>query len=107
MKLLFLIWMMFSISAYSQENGCARYEGNSAFMKSLATVAQNMNYSLEELCSHPRILDIHVTNTRLNHDGQWAIPHFWISLHYNEYSCQYYVREDDFIVTRKNCYNTW
>lgn len=40
-------------------------------------------------------------------EKQGPEPHFWVTLHYNEYSCQYFVRKIDQVVTRKTCYNTW
>lgn len=86
---------------------CAPYAGNEKYTRALSTIAKAMAYAPEELCSLPRLSAIHVTG-RIFHDEQGnPIPHVWITLHYGEYSCQYFVREADFVTTRKECYSTW
>ena len=75
----------------------------------LEVVATAMKYTVEELCQHPRVMAIHFTdrifyNPQNNNEPE---PHVWMTVHYNEYSCQYFVRDLDLVVTRKNCYNTF
>lgn len=86
---------------------CSKYEGNEAYLRAVSVVAKAMQYSPAELCSLPRLADIHVTRRNILNERQEVIPHVWVTLHYNEYSCQYFVRESDSVVTSKNCYNTW
>lgn len=107
MKLFALAVLMFSASAFAQGNGCTRYSNNQVFMKAIETVAQEIGYSYEDMCSGSRVLDVHVTTKKIYNEQQEPIPHVWVSLHYNEYSCQYFVRESDFTITKGNCYNTW
>lgn len=107
MKIFALALTLFSFSAFSQSHGCERYASKPVFVKAIETVANHMNYSLEELCTLPRNMDIHVTTTKLYNEKQEPIPHVWVSVHYDEYSCQYFVNEADFVVTKSNCYNTF
>lgn len=107
MKTLALALSLFSFSAFAQGHGCARYEYKPVFTESLKTVANFLDFSYEELCSHPRVLDVHVTTTKIYNQKQEPIPHVWVTLHYNEYSCQYFVNETNFEVTKSNCYNTF
>jgi hypothetical protein len=86
---------------------CQRYMNNQLDVDAIRTVARNLQYTTEQLCSPSRILDVQVTHTQLPDENQRPIPHTWLTLHYNEYSCQYFVRDSDKVVTKKNCYNTF
>lgn len=86
---------------------CQRYANQPLFTRAIQTVATNMQYTPAQLCSLERILDIQVTHTNLVDENQNPIPHTWVTLHYNEYSCQYFVRDADQVTTKKNCYNTY
>lgn len=86
---------------------CQAYLNKPLYVAALKTVARNMQYSLEQLCSLERILAVEVQHTNLIDENQRPIPHTWVTLHYNEYSCQYFVRDADKVVTKKNCYNTF
>lgn len=84
---------------------CENYLTNPLNRAALQTVAQNLQYAPEQLCSLERILAIEVQHTNLIDEAQRAIPHTWVTLHYGEYSCQYFVRDADKVVTKKNCYS--
>ena len=96
-----------SQSAFAFGPLCQRYMKNQLEVDAIRTIASNLQYSTEELCSPNRILDVQVTHTQLFDENQQPIPHTWVTLHYNEYSCQYFVRDADKVVTQKNCYNTF
>jgi hypothetical protein len=87
-------------------NKCARYENNGRYREAIQIVAKAMKYSEQELCHLPRLADVYVVDRVFYNERNEAEPHIWLTLHYNEYSCQYFLREADKIVTRKNCYNT-
>ena len=107
MKLLGSLLVLFTISSASAADFCARYSKNALFMSSVEVVAKNMKYSLDELCNYPALYDIYVEPTGLPNEKGQLIPHTWVTLHYAEHSCQYFVRDEDKVVTKKNCYNTW
>ena len=107
MKVLALVLALGSFAAFAQDNGCNRYANRSTYQTAINTVAQHMDYTGEDLCSSPRILEIYVVNTQVDNERHEPIPHIWVTLHYNEYSCQYFVREADYVITKSNCYNTW
>lgn len=98
----------FTASAFSVDGDkCARYQGNSRYEEAIAIVAKAMKYSTQELCTLPRLADFFIEDRNFVNEKQEIEPHIWLTLHYNEYSCQYFLREADKVVTRKNCYNTW
>ncbi len=88
---------------------CAPHMSRDLRMRALETLSARMDYSLGELCSHPRLLDIHVTETNFyNPATREHEPSEWVTLHYREfYACQYYVRQADMVVTKQNCYSTF
>lgn len=86
---------------------CEAYLSKPLYVSALKTVARNMLYTPEQLCSLERIMAVEVQHTNLLDENQRPIPHTWVTLHYNEYSCQYFVRDADKVVTKKNCYNTF
>lgn len=107
MKLLASLLVLFTMSAANAADFCNRYNKHPLFINSVGVVAKNMNYTLEQLCNLPALSDIYVEATQIpNLEGK-SIPHTWVTLHYAEHSCQYFVREEDMVVTKKNCYNTW
>lgn len=103
-----VIIALFFISSFAQAaNHCERYQNNEAFMTAIATQAERMKYTLDELCHLPRLMDIYVVDTIIVNEKNEEIPHIWLTLHYSENSCQYFLRADDYSTTKKNCYNTW
>ena len=74
-------------------------------MTAINVVAKEMKYNFNQLCSQSTIGDIYVTNrTFYTREGD-PIPHTWVTLHYWTYSCQYFVRKADNVITQANCYN--
>ncbi|HRO67862.1 MAG TPA: hypothetical protein PL182_09890 [Pseudobdellovibrionaceae bacterium] len=96
--------------AQAQYNPCAKYANNKIYAGAIAQIATHTRYTTEQLCSHPRILDIYVDRKNINNPQRNYEPemHLWVTLHYAEnYSCQYFIRESDRQITRSNCYNTF
>lgn len=86
---------------------CARYVQNETYAKALNTVATNMKYTTEQMCAQDYLSDVYLVNHIVYTTDGKEIPHVWVTLHYPEHSCQYFVRNADLVVTAKNCYNTW
>ena len=100
--------MAFGFSAQADTNFCARYNHQPRYVKAISVIAHNMQYDVEQLCTLPRLADIYITDRVFYVPPKnEPEPNVWITLHYNEYSCQYFVREADWVVSRKNCYNTF
>jgi hypothetical protein len=111
MKILCALSMFFALPALASNftvegNKCERYVGNARYSEAIDLIAKAMKYSTEELCTLPRLADVYVVDRVFYNEKNEAEPHIWLTLHYNEYSCQYFLREADKVVTRKNCYNT-
>lgn len=87
---------------------CAQYiEAPSFYKIAIHTVASAMKYTDEQLCNLSTLADIQIQKAVLPNEENQAIDHTWVTLHYAEYSCQYFVRNSDQVITKKNCYNTW
>lgn len=84
---------------------CEKYADKPLFVQAIKTVAHEMNYTPEELCSLERAGDIYVTHTSLTDERGDLIPHTWLTIHYYEYSCQYFMRDSDRVITKSNCYS--
>lgn len=116
MKRPFSFLVLFAVTFFSlnmiqasqfSEASCEKYYANETFAKALNVVAANMKSTSQELCSLERLFDVYIVNhTVITPKGE-EIPHVWLTLHYAEHSCQYFVRNADLVVTAKNCYNTW
>ncbi|MEO5970126.1 MAG: hypothetical protein ABIQ95_09380 [Bdellovibrionia bacterium] len=100
--------VLFSASAaMAQNNFCDQYASKGTYLTAIATVASKMNYTFEELCSLPRLMDIQMLDSLRYSEDYELIDHSKITLHYETYSCDYFVRNSDQVVTKKGCYNTW
>ncbi len=98
--------LLTATQAFAATGFCAKYEKNAKYLDAIKVLAKNMQYGFEELCNLPRLADIYVTKRSFYNEQNELIPHVWVTLHYMEYSCQYFLRESDLVTTRKNCYNT-
>lgn len=107
MRALLATAVLFFVSLSASADLCAPYATRESDQKAISLVARHMRLSVDELCAHPRVLDIQVTERVFYNPQQQPEPHFWVTLHYNEYSCQYFIRKEDLVMTRSNCYNTW
>lgn len=105
--MLFFSMPVFADSFTVEGNKCARYTQNARYSEAIQIIAKAMQYSTEGLCNLPHLADVYVTDRTFYNEKNEAEPHIWVTLHYNEYSCQYFLREADKVVTRKNCYNTF
>ncbi len=109
----FIMSVVFVLSAGSASAWtglCAQYEksqNRAAYLTALSVVAKNLQYSQDQMCTLSTLADIHLAKKNFLNEQQEIESHVWVTLHYSEYSCQYFVREKDWVVTRKNCYNTW
>lgn len=93
-------------AAIAQTNFCTQHSSKSSYLNAISAVAIAMNYTYEELCSLSTLSDIQIEQTvLLNQENEYE-NHSWITLHYETYSCQYFVRDQDQFISRKNCYNT-
>lgn len=87
---------------------CEKYSQNQEYTKALEIVAAKLQYTTEEMCSLPRLADIFVdTKNIYNAQIDEVERHIWVTLHYAEYSCQYFVRAKDGVTTAQNCYSTF
>ena len=84
---------------------CAKYADKPLYVQAIETVAQEMNYTPEQLCNLERAGDIYITHTSLTDEKGDLIPHTWLTVHYYEYSCQYFMRDSDRVITKSNCYS--
>lgn len=105
---LFSLCALFTFNAHAVlPNHCAKFAGNPVALQTIEQVANRMQYSFQQLCTLPRLMDIFMDRKIFINPQQQPEPHLWLTLHYNEYSCQYFIREADRVLTRSNCYNTW
>ena len=109
MKNNILLGIIFFIAntALAQNNFCAQYAAKPTYLTAISKLATEMNYTFEQLCSLSTLGDIQVVPTALRDENYQPVNHVWVTLHYETYSCQYFVRDADQIIIRENCYNTW
>ena len=111
---LLLVGSLSTASANGRFNHCEKYLGKTsgngaiAMPDLLQQLAAKLGYSYEELCQHPRIMDIYSEVRNLhNREKDTFELHQFITLHYNEYSCEYRFN----LVTNswgaQKCYNTF
>jgi len=93
-------------SVLASTDSCSQWQRED-YQSAIGVVATHLNYSKAELCSLARLADIHVTKRSFLNADQMPEMHTWVTLHYNEDSCQYFVRDWDLVITRSNCYNTF
>lgn len=104
---LFSFLLLSQAALASDKNLCTQYQHNLTYTQALETLASRLSYDFLQMCSLPHLLDIYITDTILLDPQQNPIPHTWVTLHYSEHSCQYFLKTDDLSVTKKDCYNTW
>lgn len=106
MKTLLVAAVLLSSTAFAGEM-CSRWRSNARYDKALTTLANHMNYSMEEMCNLPQVLDIEVQPSRvINPEGE-VIPHVRIELHRAYDSCFYMIRDLDQVITSSRCYSTF
>lgn len=84
---------------------CTRYENNARYLKGIEVLAEFQNYSRDEFCQLPQVLDLEIQPSRkITREGE-VIPHLRIQQHYAESSCLYMISEVDWSVSEKRCYS--
>jgi hypothetical protein len=97
----------FAFNVMAQSNFCAQYAEQKSYQEAIQSVATAMKYTHDQLCTLPTLTDIYMSQTVLYSTENLPIDHLSVTLHYETYSCQYFVRASDKVITRKSCYNTW
>ena len=108
LAVVFLFAAQASVASDISIKSCEKYGRDASFSKALDVISTNFKHnSRDELCALPHLFDVYMTNTMIfNLERQKDEPHVWVTLHYAEHSCQYFVKNEDWTVTKKNCYNT-
>jgi hypothetical protein len=89
-------------------NYCERYLSNQLNNFLMHSLAEKLGYTYEEFCVHPRILDVFQEDRRVYHKetDSWQDYRF-VTIHYNEYSCEYRYNLNQSRWLGQHCYNTW
>lgn len=105
MKKLIAVLCFGSMHSMYAADLCARYENNVRYSKGIDVLAQFQNYSREEFCQLPRVLDLEIQPSRIiTREGE-VIPHLRIQQHFAESSCLYMISEIDWSISEKRCYS--
>lgn len=109
LSLILSLFALLPVAAQAEPTSglCAPYAHKPEAVRVFSLLAKKMALSEEEFCSRPGLAAIHFTTKNIVNEKLEVIPHYWATLHYGEYSCQYFVRQADFVATAQNCYNTW
>lgn len=94
-------------SLAASANLCTKYSESERYMKALAAVATAYEMSVEELCNHPRILDIEAQPSRIILRDGTVIPHVQVQLHQSTQSCLIMVSDVDSSISKNYCYSGW
>jgi len=94
-------------SSAAQNGFCTQYVGQSKYMTAIHSVATAMGYTDPQLCSLSTLVDIQLMPSIRYNEENLRVDHVLVTLYYETYACQYWVRNDDQVITSKNCYNTW
>lgn len=108
MKLAVLFTLTTLSTSLSAADLCTKYEYSKRYMKAIEIVAQYQNYTKEEFCNLPHVLDIEVQPThiiKIINDKPEVIPHASVQQHKSEDSCMYLVNELDYSITKARCYS--
>ncbi len=94
-------------TSLAQTDFCTQYAAQPSYLAAIDQLATAMQYSYKGLCTLSTLADVQIIPTVLRDENFQPVNHLWVTLHYETYSCQYFIRDTDGVVTRKNCYNTW
>lgn len=87
---------------------CARYMENSTTAFLMQSLAQKLMYSYEEFCNHPRIMDVYQEDKLVyKRETDEYQKYKFVTVHYNEYSCEYQYNLDEKRWAKQECYNTF
>lgn len=103
-----LFTTLFADAALASGRLCTKFESRPAVQTVVQILAKKLSYSMEQLCNHERILDIQDEPRRFFYQdsGQYE-THTVITLHYNEYSCEYHYNAGRSQWQKEYCYSTW
>jgi len=89
-------------------NHCAKFDSNPKVKELIRQLTVKLKYSEAEFCGSTRIMDIDNETRMVYHreDDRYH-PYEFITLHYNEYSCEYQYSWDQSLWRDQGCYNTW
>lgn len=106
MKVFALLTLALTVN-FAFAAGCEKYNNFPRYKKAIETVAADNKMSFEELCTHPRYLDVEAQPSRvILRDGE-VIPHVRVQLHGEYDSCLFMVRDSDQVITSRRCYSGW
>lgn len=100
--------LFFSLNVHA--NLCSYLSKNNDASSTVKKLATKLNYSYEQLCTHPRILAIQDEERSYYYsDSNDFENHLVITLHYSEYSCEYHYNSTRLTwnTEKQYCYNTW
>lgn len=98
--------MLVSGSAFAY-NPCDKYAHNLHLREAIQIVAKHVRYDVDQMCSHPMILDIEAYEENVITKNGDVEGHVRVTLHRNEDSCYYKVRDADGAITSSRCYSTF
>ncbi|MBY0412954.1 MAG: hypothetical protein K2Q18_02255 [Bdellovibrionales bacterium] len=105
MKTMAFLAVLILTTSTNAANLCARWESSPRYMKAIAFLATYQDYTIEEFCNLPHVLDLELQPTRIIlRDGE-VIPHVRIQQHSEYSSCLYMINEKDYSLTSSKCYS--
>lgn len=107
--LLSLVLVTTSLTVRAFEgNHCKQFDKNAKIADLFRQLAKKLQYDYEEFCNNPRIADLYHEEKLVYHreDDQYH-PYEFLTIHYNEYSCQYRYSYDEKAWKNQECYNTF
>lgn len=102
--------LVFSVKmAWAAPNDhCAPYAHDNEVISVIELMAPMLSYEYHELCELDRLMAIYPTRVGVyNREKDEYQEHISITLHYNEYSCEYQYNLAELRWGKKQCYNTW
>ncbi|QDK38567.1 hypothetical protein [Bdellovibrio sp. NC01] len=107
MKALIFCATLFAASSSFAFTTCDKWANNARLTKAIYTVAAHEDYTFEELCTLPKILDVEAQPSHIVERDGTVIPHVRVQLHMEYSSCLYMVRDSDQVITSSRCYSGW
>lgn len=87
---------------------CQRYGQNEVSSKLMHDLAAKLMYSYEDFCASDRIMDVFQEDRLVYHREDDTYQKYkFITVHYDEYSCEYQYNLDYNYWGSQSCYNTW
>lgn len=108
-NILFVIILFLSANVYA-EALCSKFKESVGDIALIEGLAYRLGYSYQELCQNNRILDIQKEERMIRPLNLKDVITVWVvSLHYAEYSCEYYYEKESesWLSDKSRCYNTW